>query len=448
MRSLNQKAFNGFMRLLRPLARKALLRAGRAILSPFDSYQVEALSEISYPHDVPLNKLCGTADMKNLAWRRALRDLDLDRPKASFHRKAWEFAHAVYGLRTLKRLSPNAVALGVGSGHEHVLYFLANKVSRVVATDLYEGDFAEKEASAIMLHTPAMFAPFHYRKDHLEVLSMDARQLDFPSNTFDFVFSFSSIEHFGGHREAVMALREMFRVLKPGGIAVVTTELILNRLGRTRGFFRRREIEPLFLQATGFDLVGGEVDYRVERRFLREPMEFPYEPTGKPCVVLRRGLTLFTSIALFLQKRAPVERGQLLAATGDEIASPARRFIHKAETASSTNRLFVKRAGLLRLPLRVRNLGDIVWYNYTSRTHSVCLGAHLLSKSGDCLDWDFARQKLPVSVNPGEDIYLDLITTAPDLRGDFLLELDLVKEGVLWFADESSPVTRISLTVE
>ena len=405
------------------------------------------MSEISYPRDVPLNKLCGTAEMKNLAWRKALRDLDLDRPRASFHRKAWEFAHAVYGLRKLNRLSPNAVALGVGSGHEHLLYFLANRISRVVATDLYEGDFAEKEGCPIMLHTPEMFAPFHYRKDHLEVLSMDARKLDFPPDTFDFVFSFSSIEHFGGHRGAAMALREMARVLKPGGISVITTELILNRLGTGRDFFRKREIEPLFTRATGFELANDRLDYRVERPFLRQPMEFPYERTGKPCVVLRKGLTLFTSVALFLRKPAALETERPLA-TGDEIPSPVRRFIYKAEIASSTSRLFVKRAGLLRLPLTVRNLGDVVWYNYSSQTHTVRLGAHLLSANGDTLQWDFARQSLPVSVNPGEDIYLELITAAPNLRGDFLLELDLVKEGVLWFADESSPTLRIPLAVE
>lgn len=433
---------------IRDGAKRLALRVARTVLSPFDFCEADRVHALSYPHAVPFNKLCGMAEMKNPAWWRALRDLDLVRPNAPFHRKGWEFAQAIYGLRKLKSLPPDAVALGVGSGHERILYFLANRIAKVIATDLYEGDFAEKEASPIMLHTPEMFAPFHYRKGHLEVLTMDARKLDFPSSTFDIVFSFSSIEHFGGHREAVMALREMFRVLKPGGVAVVTTELILNRLGRTRGFFRRREIEPLFLQATGFELAGDEVDYGVERLFLQKPMEFPYEPTGKPCVVLRRGLTLFTSIALFLRKPTAAESGQPLAATGDEIAFPIRRFIHKAEIAPSASRLFVKKGGLLCLPLTLRNRGDVVWYNYPSQTHTLHVGAHLLSKTGDCLEWDFARQDLPVSVNPGEDVRLDLLATAPNARGDFLLELDVVKEGVLWFAEESSSATRISLTVD
>jgi hypothetical protein len=100
------------------LPRCAALRAARNILSPLDSCEVKVVEELSYPKGVPLNKLCGVAELENPEWRLALGDLALDRPEAPFHRKAWEFAHAVYGLRKLNRLPPNAVALGVGSGHE------------------------------------------------------------------------------------------------------------------------------------------------------------------------------------------------------------------------------------------------------------------------------------------------------------------------------------------
>ena len=59
---------------------------------------------------------------------------------------------------------------------------------------------------------------------------MNGTQLEFPSDSFDVVFSFSSIEHFGGenYSGALKSLKEMERVLKPGGIAVVTTEYIIN----------------------------------------------------------------------------------------------------------------------------------------------------------------------------------------------------------------------------
>ena len=49
-----------------------------------------------------------------------------------------------------------------------------------------------------MLTDPASHAPFPYREDRLEVVYADARELPFPDESFDVVFSLSSIEHFGG----------------------------------------------------------------------------------------------------------------------------------------------------------------------------------------------------------------------------------------------------------
>jgi ubiquinone/menaquinone biosynthesis C-methylase UbiE len=60
---------------------------------------------------------------------------------------------------------------------------------------------------------------------------MDDTQLEFPSDSFDIVFSFSLIEHFGrkNYSSALKSLKEMERVLKPGGIAIVATEYIINK---------------------------------------------------------------------------------------------------------------------------------------------------------------------------------------------------------------------------
>jgi Methyltransferase domain len=64
-----------------------------------------------------------------------------------------------------------------------------------------------------MLENPSRFAPYPYREDRLDVRWMDARELDLPDESFDAVFSLSSIEHFGGPR-----------VLRRGGYAFVVTE--------------------------------------------------------------------------------------------------------------------------------------------------------------------------------------------------------------------------------
>jgi SAM-dependent methyltransferase len=58
---------------------------------------------------------------------------------------------------------------------------------------------------------------------------MNALDLRFPDETFDIVYSLSSIEHFGGTAGAAQGAREMARVLKPGGHAVITTECLVGR---------------------------------------------------------------------------------------------------------------------------------------------------------------------------------------------------------------------------
>jgi ubiquinone/menaquinone biosynthesis C-methylase UbiE len=171
-------------------------------------------------------KLCDVHDFEDPDVLRMLRDVLPERePLAHVERKVWEFAMLALFLEETGHLTDETSALGVGAGDERMVFWLANRVGRVVATDIYgEGSFAEREATATMLTDPASHAPFPYRENRLEVLYADARKLPFPDEEFDVVFSLSSIEHFGGPRDVARAAREMGRVLKPGGHAFVATE--------------------------------------------------------------------------------------------------------------------------------------------------------------------------------------------------------------------------------
>jgi SAM-dependent methyltransferase len=75
---------------------------------------------------------------------------------------------------------------------------------------------------------PDLFAPYPYRRRRLTVCYMDALDLRFEDGSFDFLVSFGSIEHFGGVAGAGRALAEAARVLKPGGVAAITTELLVD----------------------------------------------------------------------------------------------------------------------------------------------------------------------------------------------------------------------------
>lgn len=66
----------------------------------------------------------------------------------------------------------------------------------------------------------------------------DARVLPFADNTFDWVISVATYHHLKGHEDQLKALRELKRVLKPGGEAFIT---VWNRCQR-RFWFKGKEV--------------------------------------------------------------------------------------------------------------------------------------------------------------------------------------------------------------
>lgn len=177
-----------------------------------------------------LSRICHPSDWDDpalVALMEAIAPTGTARSKP--HRKAWELALGVHALERGGVLHEDAMGLSVGAGHEAVLYYLTNRCRWVFATDVYgSGNFAIHESSARMLMDPDVFAPYPYRRRRLTVAYMDALDLRFEDATFDFVVSFGSIEHFGGIEAAARSLAEMSRVLKPGGVAFVTTEIVID----------------------------------------------------------------------------------------------------------------------------------------------------------------------------------------------------------------------------
>jgi SAM-dependent methyltransferase len=176
-------------------------------------------------------KLCDLPDFEDPELRAAIREIAPGlTPEAELERKLWEYAMLALFLEDVDALRDDARVLAVGAGHEMVLFWLANRVGQVVATDIYgTGAFSAGEAEASMLENPSAFAPYPYREDRLEVRWMDARRLEFPDASFDAVFSLSSIEHFGGPADIARAAAEIGRVLRPEGHALIVTELFVQR---------------------------------------------------------------------------------------------------------------------------------------------------------------------------------------------------------------------------
>lgn len=251
-----------------------------------------------------LNRVCHPDAWEDPEWMLVNRVLDLPGGDDRYHRKQFEWTQCVFGLERLGVLGPWTRVLGVGAGHECVLYYFANRCHLVVALDLYRGAFATgpaAEADASFLRDPDRFAPFPYRRERLAAVPGDGCALPFRDDCFDVVYSLSSIEHFGGHDRATVAMREMCRVLRPGGICCVATELVLQG-GDHDEFFSREALEQYVVRGSRMLPLEQLDDTPMPREFLDDPVWIRENPLRVPHLVLALDHWRWTSVVLFLRK--------------------------------------------------------------------------------------------------------------------------------------------------
>jgi ubiquinone/menaquinone biosynthesis C-methylase UbiE len=162
-------------------------------------------------------------------------------------------------------LAPDKVGLGIAAGHEAIAFALTKHCREIHAIDLYgDTSFAGSEANREILSNPRKFWSFEFDPTKIKFRHMDARKLEYADNTFDFAFSFSSIEHFGRDQGVRKSMEEAYRVLKPGGLYVLSVDWIfresfphLPRSMRWREageFLTSREVKKILIESTPFVL--------------------------------------------------------------------------------------------------------------------------------------------------------------------------------------------------
>ena len=182
------------------------------------------------------NKVCNVEDFTHPDLYPVLRDVFAHEvvrfgdafPVGRENRKDWEAAMALRAFAAEGLLDGTGEFLGVAAGNEPLVFHLTRLARRVFATDLYlaGGDW-EVFGHASMLTDPYEHWPFPWNPRRLVVQHMDAMDLRYEDESFDGVFSSSSIEHFGGWAEVERSMDEVFRVLRPGGVCAVSTEFRL-----------------------------------------------------------------------------------------------------------------------------------------------------------------------------------------------------------------------------
>ena len=103
-------------------------------------------------------------------------------------------------------------------------------------------------------------------------------------------------------------------------------------------------------------------------------------------------------------------------------------------------------ASALTLELEVTNASAFHWSE--QQFGVMRIGNHWLNRSGDqMLLRDDGRTSLPDSLPPGDRCRLSLTVAIPSEAGEFVCEIDLCHEGVVWFGEKGSPVVRFPVRV-
>jgi SAM-dependent methyltransferase len=129
-------------------------------------------------------------------------------------------------------------------------------------------------------------------------------------------------------------------------------------------------------------------------------------------------------------------------------ALPAAAFSARICTADAG--LSARPGEVVELRVRIQNTSPATWPSLgaSGDLYQIRLGNHWLNKCGQMLRHDDARADLPADLPPNGETELTLAVTAPLRSAKYFLELDLVQEGVCWFAQKGSPTARVSFDVK
>lgn len=153
-----------------------------------------------------------------------------------YHRKIWELCYICQVLFAEGKLAAGRRGLGFGCGQEPLPSLFAKYGVHVMATDL---DQSRPEAEVWRLTHQHAAGNESFRRrdicpDEDRLATIEFRPLDMNSiprdfdGQFDFCWSTCALEHLGSLAHGLAFVEGSLRTLKPGGVAVHTTEFTLD----------------------------------------------------------------------------------------------------------------------------------------------------------------------------------------------------------------------------
>ena len=257
------------------------------------------------------SSLCKAIDFKKdwyLYWCSQMKE------SPRFHRKQWEYIFILQALWERGCLQPGKRGMGFAVGTEPLPSVFASHGCDILATDIEpdQGAAMGWNKNNQLCHG----LQYLYKCDivneeqfykRVEYLPVDMNQIPDHLRNFDFNWSSCSFEHLGTIEKGIRFIKNQLDTLKPGGLAVHTTEYNISSNFETQDdnptvIFRQRDIADLVDELRQEGHYVEELDFSLGS--LPEDFAVDFLPHQQQIhIKLQLGDFIVTSLGLIIRKK-------------------------------------------------------------------------------------------------------------------------------------------------
>ncbi len=259
----------------------------------------------------PYSQLCTEGQFKEPLYSEICQFFELN--PTVLHRKHWEWVWIVAVLRSQNFLRDSIKGVGFGVGQEPLPAFFARSGVRILATDApptaIEGHGWESThqhaASLDPLRRPNLLNDADFDR-LVSFQAADMNHIPAELRGFDFCWSSCCFEHLGSIEHGLAFVEESLKTLRPGGLAIHTTEFNLSSnqdtfTHPTLSLFCKKDIEALYSRLISAGHKPWPLNFHPGTGPADAYVDLP--PWSTPHLKLELNAYVTTSIGLVIEKK-------------------------------------------------------------------------------------------------------------------------------------------------